>query len=107
MTPEPQTGAELIAAERTRQIEVEGWTSEHDAGHAGESLAVAACCYALPPTMRKWRVWSNTTPPKTVPTLWPWDPKWWKPTDDRVRELVKAGALIAAEIDRLQRGRSQ
>ncbi len=46
---------------------------------------------------------------------WPWDPKWWKPLyndeedqtpdeiDNRIRELTKAGALIAAEIDRLQR----
>jgi hypothetical protein len=32
----------------------------------------------------------------------PWGESWWKPTpEDRVRELVKAGALIAAEIDRL------
>lgn len=36
--------------------------------------------------------------------IWPWDKSWWKPTpDDRIRELIKAGALIAAEIDRLQR----
>ena len=35
---------------------------------------------------------------------WPWDMKWWKPSDeDPIRNLVKAGALIAAEIDRLQR----
>jgi hypothetical protein len=35
---------------------------------------------------------------------WPWDKGWWKPTpDNRIRELEKAGALIAAEIDRLQR----
>lgn len=39
-----------------------------------------------------------------APAGWPWHPKWWKPTpDDRIRELAKAGALIAAEIDRLQR----
>lgn len=92
------TGAQLIAAERTRQIAVEGWTAEHDAEHAGESLAIAACCYALPPSMRKWRTtWGNVT----VPTLWPWEVEAWKP-GDRIRELVKAGALIAAEIDRLQ-----
>jgi hypothetical protein len=34
--------------------------------------------------------------------LWPWDESWWKP-GDRIRELAKAGALIAAEIDRLNR----
>jgi hypothetical protein len=35
--------------------------------------------------------------------MWPWDNKYWKPSEDKVRNLVKAGALIAAEIDRLQR----
>ena len=35
--------------------------------------------------------------------MWPWDLEWFKPSPyDRIRELVKAGALIAAEIDRLQ-----
>jgi hypothetical protein len=41
------TGAELIAAERQRQIEVEGWTPEHDAAHDGGELAIAAACYAV------------------------------------------------------------
>jgi hypothetical protein len=39
--------------------------------------------------------------------LWPksWAEDWWKPmADDRVWQLTKAGALIAAEIDRLLRG---
>ncbi len=36
-------------------------------------------------------------------TSWPWDEEWWKPDNDAVRNLAKAGALIAAEIDRLQR----
>jgi hypothetical protein len=35
--------------------------------------------------------------------FWPWDQDWWKPSPDPIRNLVKAGALIAAEIDRLQR----
>jgi hypothetical protein len=36
---------------------------------------------------------------------WPWSKKWWKPSSDPIRNLVKAGALIAAEIDRLQRAK--
>jgi hypothetical protein len=36
-----------------------------------------------------------------VPREWPWDSKWWKP-GERIRELEKAGALIAAEIARLE-----
>ena len=36
------------------------------------------------------------------PPSWPWVRRWWKPTDRR-RDLVKAGALILAEIERLDR----
>jgi hypothetical protein len=99
-------GTDLIAAERQRQIDAEGWTPEHDAGHVDESLATVAALYALPKGLRE-------KPLLDVPlyrVLWPrhsWEFRYWKPTDDRVRELVKAGALIAAEIDRLQRKYSQ
>lgn len=86
------TGIELIAAERKRQIEVEGWTAEHDAQHTDGGLAEAAACYAMP---RRKSI-------EIVPYDWPWAVEWWKPTpDDRIRELTKAGALIAAELDRL------
>lgn len=89
-----KTGIELIAEERLRQVEKEGWTFEHDEQHNCGELADAASCYALTPTYR--RIIFNHI------DLWPWDAGWWKPTpDDRVRELAKAGALIAAEIDRL------
>ena len=36
-----------------------------------------------------------------IPFGWPWGQAWWKPSTDPIRNLVKAGALIAAEIDRL------
>lgn len=95
-----KTGIELIAEERKRQIEVEGWTKEHDAEHTNEALAQAAACYAIPSVQR-----SYTYDPilkARIPKFWPWDIKWWKPSpEDRSKELVKAGALIAAEIDRL------
>jgi hypothetical protein len=85
------SGVELIAAERQRQVEAEGWTPEHDDEHDGQ-MADAAACYLL------------SDVPEFRDDYWPWDAKWWKPTPkDRVRELVKAGALIAAEIDRLNR----
>lgn len=113
------TGVERIAAERKRQIEAEGWTAEHDAAHeTPEALAVAAGCYACPPWAREmherpvWEWSGGARHPDTylrpsgrtvtVPVLWPWDAEWWKPTPgNRIRELEKAGALIAAEIDRL------
>lgn len=90
------TGAELIAAERQRQVDVEGWTPEHDDEHTGRELARAAACYA---TNSRW----GMDNPGVMPFNWPWEWDAWKPSADEVRNLVRAGALIAAEIDRLRR----
>lgn len=96
-----EDGVSLIAAERRRQIDAEGWTPEHDDQHEDGEMARAAACYALPDERRQYGLGGYFDP---MPKLWPWDRQWWKPRNsDRVRELVKAGALIAAEIDRLQR----
>ncbi len=98
-------GIELIAAERQRQIEVEGWTPEHDDEHISGQMADAASCFARTkkgPYVSLGVDWGGHH--VRVPHRWPWHASWWKPTpDDRIRELAKAGALIAAEIDRLQR----
>ena len=95
-----KTGIELIAEERQRQIEKEGWTKEHDARHADGDLAVAAASYAMPEGAR---TFMKTPDGNYLPIFWPFGAKCWKPCpQDRVRELVKAGALIAAEIDRIQ-----
>lgn len=51
----------------------------------------------------EWRYRPGETPDRS--SDWPWHSSWWKPSDDPIRNLVKAGALIAAEIDRLQRQR--
>jgi len=97
--PDQKSGVELIADERARQIAVEGWSFGHDDEHDECELARASACYALPPNIRN--RWFNK---ELLWNLWPWEPKWWKPSSgDRVRELVKAGALIAAEIDRINR----
>lgn len=92
-----KTGIELIAKERQRQIDIEGWTKEHDAQYKDNELVKAAICYADPKT---YYYQTNIKVPNV--DFWPtqWDKKWFKPTD-RIRDLVKAGALIAAEIDRL------
>lgn len=98
-----KTGIELIADERKRQVEVEGWTAGHDAAYREEELALAAVGYALPQHCRDALKRKYATPFKDAPVTWPWLEVWWKPTpNNRIRELVKAGALIAAEIDRLQ-----
>jgi hypothetical protein len=100
-------GAERIAKERQRQIEKEGWTAdEDDNSHVLGELAKAAVCYALPDEYRGVSaMFSKGHYPESLQDyLWPWDSKWWKPTPgNRIRELEKAGALIAAEIDRLLR----
>lgn len=103
-----KTGIEIIAAERKRQIESEGWTPEHDNLLVNNELAKAAACYAMPKDEREKYQSLSVGPPKIwYPRWWPksWDVRrWWKPTpEDRIRELAKAGALIAAEIDRINR----
>ena len=96
-------GINLIEAERNRQQYVEGWTEEHDDKHVNNELALAAICYADP---NAYYHQENRTVRYDIPNMnfWPkqWDIHWFKPTN-RIRDLVKAGALIAAEIDRLQR----
>lgn len=79
---------DLIAAERERQVTEEGYDAIHDAGHS-RSLVNAAVCYLLHRSSG------------TVPLLWPWADRYWKPTGDPVRDLTKAGALVAAAIDSL------
>lgn len=105
-----KTGIELIAEERQRQIDVEGWTPEHDDELVNGELANMAATYALPPFFREAmidNIASECTINGICPT-WPYYDigiEWFKPTpDDRIRELAKDGALIAAEIDRLNRG---
>jgi hypothetical protein len=90
------SGAELIQYERARQIVVEGWSAEHDDKYRGFRLARAAWSYLA-------HVIDRMTPDDEPCFDWPWAKKWWKPSPDPVRNLVKAGALIAAEIDRLKR----
>jgi len=88
-----------VLAERRRQISGEQWSPEHDDFHEEGELADAAACYA-----------AGSIPMAQVApdsdryvSLCPWDQSWWKPSGGRRRNLVKAGALILAEIERLDR----
>ena len=85
-------GLSLVAAERTRQIKVEGFSAAFDATYGREQLARAAACYALPARDRRMHA--------GAPIDWPFTAAWWKP-GDRKRELEKAGALIVASLDRI------
>lgn len=102
-----KSGIELIGEERARQITKEGYGAEHDTRHNDDELAMAAVAYALPDSIDKTDLSSalkylDVTLQREI--FWPWDHSFFKPSpyNDRIRELVKAGALIAAEIDRLQ-----
>jgi hypothetical protein len=93
-----------VLAERQRQVTAEGWSSKHDDQYKNTELAFAASCYAFHPAAASWDLEDDGIPYDShpVPKQWPWDPSWWKPTDAR-RDLVKAGALILAEIERIDR----
>jgi hypothetical protein len=101
------SGIGVIAAERDRQLKIEGWTAEHDDRHVEGELAVAGAVYAMavpcliagtPPAEIKQQILEEG-----CETIWPWDPEWLKIPDDPIRCLAKAGACFGAEIDRLQR----
>lgn len=89
------TGEELISQERERQITQEGWTPKHDDEHVDGELLDAAYCYLYSEDVNCYE--------SGIPFGWPWEPRSWKPSEDIIINLVKAGALIAAEIDRLKR----
>lgn len=92
----------MIAAERRRQVEEEGFDSHHDEEHVDGELAYAAACYAAPePIFVKQQVSPSDIRFKDA-WPWSWDNEWDKrQKHNRLRSLVIAGALIAAEIDRI------
>lgn len=94
----PGPGIRLLTEERIRQITEEGYSNEHDAAHTSGDLVYAARAYAAVYDWSK-KITKNQHTADQVG--WPWGIEYWKPTDDPIRNLVKAGALIAAEIDRL------
>ncbi|ULR31670.1 hypothetical protein MJO48_02855 [Dickeya fangzhongdai] len=96
-----------VIAERRRQITAEGWTPEHDNAYSGGELARAAACYAVMSVREEFLTEEEyAVTQKRLPFDWPWEPEWWKPTSSR-RDLVKAGALILAEIERIDRCATQ
>lgn len=103
-----------IAAERQSQLEVHDWTHEHDDEHDRGELALAAACYATPILLYKQDDFANAV---HFVDPWPWDGQYDRRlyhgnsvepnkklhTNERRRQLVKAAALIVAEIERLDR----
>ena len=101
---ETTAAARDVLAERSRQQSVEGWTTEHDDKHDAGELAKAASVYAKVAADLAWaepegvlaEAWDFSIP-------WPWDETTFKPSEDARKNLVRAGALILAEIERLDR----
>lgn len=92
-----------VIKERRRQVKAEGWTPEHDDAHTDSSLALAAGSYCE--SAARPRILSRKPGAAfAIPKLWPlsWSRDWWKPKSPR-EDLVRAGALIIAEIERIDR----
>lgn len=90
------TPIQEIVAERQRQQRKEGFTHDHDDTHNSGALALAGAAYAISGS-------GSDTNFKHARMNWPFEPEWFKPQDGRQRNLVKAAALIVAEIERLDR----
>lgn len=92
------TGVQLIERERDRQQIAEGYSTGGDLVQydSSEPLTSAAIVYAMTPEQRR----QAGDPLGPVPWPWPWDRETFKPSaNDRIKELAKAGALIAAALD--------
>lgn len=85
-----------VLSERRHQIEEAGNTFEREDTYTNGSLVVSGACYAL----------CNRDLKGEAPVLWPWDTDVWTPESYR-RNLVKAAALILAEIERLDRAEAK
>jgi len=98
-----------IRRERFRQQLDKGFSLDHDDKHANGELTRAALNYgaaaSICMTLGAKSFDRDQRPPLDFmgsAFFWPWDASWWKPTSVR-SDLVKAAALIVAEIERLDR----
>lgn len=100
MTKELSQAALDVLAERQHQVLECGWNADIDDNYIDGELARAALNYASPEAVKP--IYKNHPPFRAV---WPFALKWWKPRAYR-RNLVKAAALLLAEIERLDRAAS-
>lgn len=114
-----KNGIDLIAEERQRQIN-NGYDANHDLQHDFRELTIAARTYigaAILTTKSKeivnsdeasisWHKYNEPFEWKYLKLGWPWKEESFKPTTP-LKDLIKAGALIAAAIDRLQKDNDQ
>lgn len=97
-----EQAARDVLGERARQVSAEGWTAEHDDHHTSGELGLAAALYALPYESGVMEQDDFIRIDMLLEISFDWK---LKPEQDRRRRLVKAGALIIAEIERMDRAR--
>lgn len=112
-------GIDLITEERQKQNN-NGYDTNHDSQHDFRELMSAARIYidaAILTTKSKeignsdeastsWHKHNEPFEWKNLKLGWPWEEESFKPTTP-LEDLTKAGALIAAAIDRLQKDSDQ
>jgi hypothetical protein len=81
-----------VAAERQRQIDIEGWSEQHDDAHDSRELFAAGAAYLNPQNQTR----------KLPPKIWPWEAMWWKAKGYR-RNFVRGMALLVAGVERDRR----
>ena len=91
---------EAAKLERKRQIDGEGFSAERDDQYVLGDLALAASAYASHVSFQQRHA---NVAKVSRPGVWPWADAWWKPSNDKKRNIVKAMALLAAEYERLER----
>lgn len=94
-----------VAEEVLRQVHVEGFDAEHDDQYRGGQLALAGAAYAICAAVQTVEGPTNTITHLPL-RLWPWSIAWWKPKDLR-RNLVRAAALIIAQIRAFDRAEAR
>lgn len=108
-----KSGIELIKKERARQIS-KGYTKEHDEDETAMQLSYAAASFIVNAQNLFFkdhthydgmgnitRLQSRDLDTKKFKEVWPWADHDGRKKADIKTSLIKAGALIAAEIDRL------
>jgi len=95
------SGIQIFEREQQRQIE-HGWTPEHDDLHVHGEIAEGANCYVMMNILlqKKHTIEEATA---IVASLWPFEPEGFKPSGNYMTNIRKAGGMLAAEYDRLER----
>lgn len=97
-----------VIAERERQLNSENHSLSNDDMYEQNELVRAAAGYTNHVVGRGW-IFERTPDlyrAEVAPDFWPWKDGFWKPKSPR-QDLVRAAALLLAEIERIDRKEAQ